>query len=358
MASGKIDIKGTITIKDGKKKKKKQRKPRKKKDAKDTTGFTGSGIASTRQEFGQPYTAAAVMNAAMLRPMLQFQQPTLGQTQFEQKTLEPKESYYQIEDIPYVPRQATIKMTKGEFMERAAPFLERSIEQGIQERKSIIEQDFEQLRDQYENQTRQLQDIALRERDIFEEEQRKTQEQMNKIRLQGQEKLNAYQEELTRNQNFFENELEQQQGNFQKQLADLALQAKNELESQRLEDLSNSLSVLSMDKALYELVNEKTKEQLDKQTQKSEGLKQDSIRNEIAYINALKPVELIKQIKEIKPLFNEKNPDGSDRPVGDLRYLLMDAKGLSQYAELIPSQGRGRKAEKYRMAQEEFFDVE
>ena len=72
---------------------KNKRKPRKKKSGlAETGGYTGTGKADTKQEFGIPYTAQAVMTAMALRPQLiqqpQIQQPTLEQPYRFQELLE------------------------------------------------------------------------------------------------------------------------------------------------------------------------------------------------------------------------------------------------------------------------------
>lgn len=322
MPSGKLKIEGTITIKHGKDKKKK-RKAHKPKQKKDTTGYTGTGAAQTRQEFGQPYTAAAVMNAAMLRPMLQFQQPQIqpGQSSFEQKTIAPKEQYYQIEDIPYVPSESIIAITKREFMQKAEPFLKLETQERIQ---------------QYKQQS---------------------EEELRALQLRGEEQMNEYQAELTRQKNFFENEMEAQQASFRKELSDLAQQAEDEVKSQQLKSLSGNVAALAINQGLFNIVNDATRKQFEEEQQKSKELQKTlqitAEEAEIDKINAMQRTQLGKEIRKFIPNFNEVvDPDGNERTIEDLRLILLTKKGLNVQPAPRPT-GRGRKTEKYQRAEME-----
>lgn len=313
MPSGKLKIEGTITIKDGKsKKKRKTRKPRKKKD---TTGYTGTGTTDTRQEFGQPYTAAAVLNAAMLRSMSQFQQPLLQPSppKIEQPSLTPVDTYYRIEDLPRISGEQTIQLTKREFIEKAVPFLERSTQERVQEYKTLAEQELQQLRDQSMlEQDRIARDLAKANEEA-RNEQRKQMQRLEQNKM-------FHEEELTKNYNFFENELQQQRSKFQKELTDIAYQA--EQEKAMLQQSSEAEKLMLMTSA-----------------------------------------QLIKKLKEYKPNFNPKDEEGNPKSKDDLRFLLQKAMGLN--LEGVQTTGRGRPTIEYRPRQQaaaveaepEFYDV-
>lgn len=184
MADGKLNIKGTITIKTGKTTKRK-RKPRKKKSGlADTGGYTGTGKAETKQEFGAPYTPQAFMASLALRPQITYTPEQFKAPQMQQPALE----YGRFEQLPQLGYDVPVVTTRREFEQKAVPFLEASIQQGIKEKKELLESELREA-----TQDTEYAKVELRQK-----------------------------------QQIYENEMEQAQGNFQKQLADLALGFKQE----------------------------------------------------------------------------------------------------------------------------------
>lgn len=240
MVDGKLNIKGTITIKTGKEDKEerkgkkgkrgkkeisikglKQRKPRKQKG-------TGTGIAYTGQSFEQttsPYTAQAVMTAMALRPQL-IQQP-----QIQQPTLEQPYRFQELLENPNIPYDAPVTTTKKELLLKAEPFLRKEIQENIQGYRQSLEDD-----------------VRLAEEDMRNE--------LEYNRQQAEQRTEEMRRELADREYQYAREMEAKQASFQKQVADLEQQAKTEKERFALEILnerSESMSALAIEKALGEL---------------------------------------------------------------------------------------------------------
>lgn len=316
MADGKLQIKGTITIKGGGKEKKKKRKPRKKKTtAKEPYTGIPLGTAQTKQEFSPPYTAQALMTAFSLRPQIQAQ--TMEQPQKQQQTIE-QPKYYQLEDIQYIPPESSIQMTKREFMSKAAPFLERGIQQGIEEKKQELER-------------------------ALEEQQYTAQLRMQEL-----------QSDFVRAEQFYENAMEEKQKQFQKELADMELRAKTEKERmdlERIHDKAEFVAQSVIDKGLFNIQSKSQQQQLAEQQKELKQTKTQIEESkkiaEIERINSLSTATLQQELKKIDPsLLTDEN--GNLLTTDDLRLTLLYKKGLAKYITEIPQTGgRGRPTIKY-----------
>ena len=205
---------------------KNKRKPRKKKSGlAETGGYTGTGKADTKQEFGTPYTAQAVMTAMALRPQL-IQQP-----QIQQPTLEQPYRFQELLENPNVPYDAPVTTTKKELLHKAEPFLRKEIQENIQGYRQSLEEDVRQA----------------------EQELR---DELEYNRRQAEARIEGMRQELSEREYFHAREMESKQASFQKQIADLEQQAQTEKERFALEILnerSESMSALAIEKALGEL---------------------------------------------------------------------------------------------------------
>lgn len=328
MAEGKLQIKGTITIKSGKEKKKK-RKPRKKKakkgDLVDTGGYTGTGTATTKTEFGAPYSAQALMTSMALRPQITYQQPDLQPAQqMQQRALEAP--MYTFEDIPQLPYDAPIQTTKREIMTKAEPLLRKQIQEGIQQ-----------------------------ERELYQEEVYTAEQEKQRLRQQ----VEGMRQEVERQAQFFENEMERNQVSFQKQAADLEQRATEERQRMALERIQDKAKLFTdsvFDKAMFNIVSKTQQKEIEKSKQELERLsreKEQVIReSDITRIGTASVAAVKQELKQIDPTFNTKNEDGTNKSADELRQKLLELKGLSQYAEPVPSEKkRGRPTQQYRPRQ-------
>lgn len=327
MAEGKLHIKGTITIKSGKEKKK--RKPRKKKAKKDgladTGGYTGTGTATTKQEFGVPYSAQALMTAMALRPQITYQQPDLQQAQqMQQRSLEAP--MYTFEDIPQLPYDAPIQTTKREIMTKAEPLLRRQIQEGIQQ-----------------------------ERELYQEEVYTAEQEKQRLRQQVED----MRQDVERQTQFFANEMERAQASFQKQATDLEQQAINEKKRMALERIQDKAKLFTdsvFDKAMFNVVSKTQQKEIEKSQQELDRLSREKAQvireNDITRIGTASVAAVRQELKQIDPTFNTKNEDGTNKSADELRQKLLELKGLSQYAEPVPSEGRvGRPTKQFRPKQ-------
>lgn len=281
MADGKLHIKGTITIKGGKTTKRK-RKPRKKKSGTgDTSGYTGTGKADTRQEFGTPYTAQALMQAMSLRPQITYPQEQFKAPDIKQPALE-QPKYYAIEEYSTAPPGSMIGIQKEDVKVKIAPMLEYAQQQGL-----------EQGRQELLNLEQEL--MGARE---------------NIARTQDTER------ELTQKIQFMENGMEQAQASFQKQMADLQQQTRTEKERMRLELLdekarSDASIVMEGILGKIELEAEKAKSQqeIEQLKQKSQQeLQQAKVEGKKAEIKKMSTADLRGYFTREDPSFLLGNP--------------------------------------------------
>ena len=255
MADGKLQIKGTITIKTGKKSKKK-RKVRKKKTTGDTSGFTGTGKADTRQEFETPYTTQALMQAMSLRPQIMYAPEQFKAPEMQQPALE-QPKYYEFEQYSLAGPEDVIASKKKDIEYKIMPMLQEAEKEKysqIKERTKYAIQQAEEARQQAEE-ARQDAEYAKNE--------------------------------LRQKQQFMENEMEQVEASFQKRIADLEQVAQSEREKMRLELLGERAKAdasIVMEGLLgkIELQAEKEKSQQQLQQAKQEGRKAEIKRMETA----------------------------------------------------------------------------
>lgn len=274
MADGKLNIKGTITIKTGKTTKRK-RKPRKKKSGTgDTSGYTGTGKADTRQEFGTPYTAQALMQAMSLRPQIMYAQEQFKTTEIQQPTL----TYGKFEELPQLGYDEPVVTTRREFEQKAVPFLEASIQQGIKQKKELLEAD-------------------LRE---------------------AEQDADYAKEALRQKQQFYEDGMEQAQANFQKQLSDMKLGFEREKAQGQLS-----------------LIGEKAKTKQEMKQLKEKSQQEIEEQKKIARVESIRELETTKLEQAIGRIDRTYTftPEEGKTKRDILRDKLIELEGLNPIAE-------------------------
>lgn len=327
MPDGKLHIKGTITIKGGKdkKKKKKARKPRQKKD---TTGYTGTGTADTRQEFGQPYTATALMTANMIRQQpyqqLPLQHPPL---QFEQKTLAPKETYFKLEDIPNMKEEEKLLVSKKELREGVTPYLSLAEQTGFERQRIMGEQEISKL-------TKTLQDL--------EAERQQAESDFSYIERQKQAEISGLQQSVKqlesdkqRAEQDFADILEEQQRSRK------AFEEEKTRYKQDVGKLQNELVRASVGGVMEGMLqNIETKAQ-------TESMSKD-------YIMLMQRPALMAELKKIQPKYKAIDSEGKPKGIKTLREDLLALKG---YDINVEEKKRGRKKKEAAQEEEQFYEA-
>jgi len=333
MPDGKLQIKGTITIKGGKdkKKKKKARKPRQKKD---TTGYTGTGTADTRQEFGQPYTATALMTANMIRQQpyqqLPLQHPPL---QFEQKTLAPKETYFKLQDIPTMKEEEKLLVSKKELREGVTPYLSLAEQTGIERQRIMGQQEISKL-------TKTLQDL--------EAERQQAESDFSYIERQKQAEISGLQQSVK--------QLESDKQRAEQDFADI------------LEEQQRSRKAFEEEKTRYkqdvgklqnELVRASVGGVMEGMIQNIESRAQTEAMSK-DYIMLMQRPALMAELKKLQPkytgLINEGPNKGKPKDPKTLREDLLALKGFDVTVE-EKKRGRKKKEAVPKEEEEQFYEA-
>lgn len=303
MADGKLNIKGTITIKTGKTTKRK-RKPRKKKSGTgDTSGYTGTGKADTRQEFGTPYTAQALMASLALRPQItyspeQFKAPDIKQPALEQ----PK--YYEFEDYSLAGPEDVIASKKKDIQYKIIPMLQEAEKEKYSQIKERTKYAIQQAEE-----ARQDADYA--------------------------------EEQLRQKQQFYEDGMEQAQASFQKEIADLQQEARTEKEKMRLELLNERA------RSEASIVMEGILGKIELEAEKAKSKQEIEEQKKIARVESIRELETTKLEQTIRRIDRTYTftPEEGKTKRDILRDKLIELEGLNPIAEKMEAKAplkRGR----------------
>lgn len=335
MPEGKLHIKGTITIKSGKEKKK--RKPRKKKAKKDgladTGGYTGTGIAITKQEFGIPYSAQALMTAMALRPQITYQQPDLQPVQqMQQRALEAPSYTFDLDALqdPMLPYDAPITTTKAEIIAKGKSVVPKVIRDKMEQDKQLLE-----------NEIKGIQQTLEQEEFSAEETRREMQ-----ARLERQKQF--YETESAQQKQFYENAVEQAQASFQKQTADLEQRATEERQRMALERIQDKAKLFTdsvFDKAMFNIVSKTQQKEIEKSKQELERLSREKEQvikeSELEVLQSKLTAPLRAEIERLDPNYVYQKEPGVEESI-TLREQIAMRRGLDYGDYFRTARKRGR----------------